>query len=130
MGSTRDRAPDLTRTPTGGRSPLPTRPRLRPIASPESQGSTLRRREPSGSGGAASAPSPRSFSTPPSGRQPKRDLAQNHGRMELPYVLARNTPPPLREFHQWGLIWTQCQMQSLMRKAAKHSWAAGECACG
>ena len=34
MASARDHASDLTRTPTGARPPLPTRPRLRPIASP------------------------------------------------------------------------------------------------
>ena len=33
MGSALDRAPDLTRSPTGAHPPLPTRPRLRPIAS-------------------------------------------------------------------------------------------------
>ena len=71
MGSSRDRAPDLTRRSTGARPPLPTGPRLQPIASTESRRATLRWQEPPGSGGAAPAPSPRSPATPPPGRQPK-----------------------------------------------------------
>ena len=41
MGSARDRAPDLTRTPAGAHPTLPTRPRLQPITSPESRSATL-----------------------------------------------------------------------------------------
>ncbi len=70
MGSARDRAPDLTRNSTGARPSLPTRPRLQPIASPESRGATRPWQEPPGSSGAAPAPSLYS-PAPPSGRQPK-----------------------------------------------------------
>ncbi len=66
MGSVSDRAPDLTRSSTGSWPPLPTRPRLQPIASIESRGATLPWQEPPGSGGAAPAPSLRCRLTPPS----------------------------------------------------------------
>ncbi len=71
MGSARDRAPDLTRSPTVARPSLPTRLRLRPIASTESWGATLPWQEPPRSGGATPASSARFPATPPSGRQPK-----------------------------------------------------------
>jgi hypothetical protein len=64
MGSARDRAPNLTRTPTGARPPLPTRPRLQPIAPTESRGATRPWQEPPGSGGATPVLSRRSPAMP------------------------------------------------------------------
>ncbi len=69
MGSARDRAPDVTRSSTEARPPLPTRPRLQPIAPTESRGAPPPWQEPPGPGVADPAPSLRSPGPPPTGRQ-------------------------------------------------------------